>query len=316
MPKKAILKFNGEEIYPRTSLDNLVAVYGSTTTVQVPYLGADGKLDSSYLPSYVDDIIELKSVTTAPATAAVGDMYYNSTTNLIYTAIAVNTWSETGTEPETGKIYVDVTTDKIYRYAGSTSGLIEISKQISTVTSIRPVSSASNDVVPTEKAVATVLATVSVDGHTHAISEVNGLQDALNGKQATLTQGTGITISNSTVSIAASGNALGGVIIDTTASKGIALSNNGGTVAVTASAATKSANGFGVVAVGSNINVSNGTISVASASTSTPGITQLEGNIGTATGTALNNPPTTDAVKTYVSAQILAGVTCELISVD
>ena len=145
MPKKAILKFNGEEIYPRTSLDNLVAVYGSTTTVQVPYLGADGKLDSSYLPSYVDDIIELKSVTTAPATAAVGDMYYNSTTKLIYTAIAVNTWSETGTEPETGKIYVDVTTDKIYRYAGSTSGLIEISKQISTVTSIRPASSASGE---------------------------------------------------------------------------------------------------------------------------------------------------------------------------
>ena len=319
MPRKAILKFNNEVIYPRTSLDNLVAVYGSTTPVSVPYLDENGKLDPSYLPSYVDDIVELQSITTAPATAAVGDMYYNDTSKKIFTASAVNTWGETGEDPEAGKIYVDVTTDKIYRYGGSASGMVEISKQISTVTTVRTVDGgASNTVVPTELAVATALASVAVAGHTHAISDVTGLQDALDAKQATLTQGEGINISNATVSIAAADSAgtnakKGGVIVDTTASNGISITNNSGTIAASASTATKSANGFGVVAVGTNIDVSNGTISVASASTSTPGIAQLEGNIGTASGDALNNPPTTDAVKTYVNAQILAGVTCELL---
>lgn len=319
MPRKAILKFNNEVIYPRTSLDNLVEVYGSTTTVGVPTLDPEtGWIESKYLPSYVDDIVELKSITTAPATAAVGDLYYNSTSKKIFTATSANTWGETGVDPEKSKIYVDVTTDKIYRYGGSDSGMVEISKQISTVTTIRAVDSASDGVVPTEKAVAVALASVAVAGHTHAISDVNGLQDALDGKQGTLSEGEGINISNDTISIRAADSAgsnakKGGVIVDTTVSKGISITNNSGTIAASASAATKSADGFGVVAIGDNIDVSNGTISVAAASTSAPGVTQLEGNIGTANGTALNNPPTTDAVKTYVAAQILAGVTCELL---
>ena len=318
MPRKAILKFNNEVIYPRTSLDNLVAVYGSTETVQVPYLDANGKLDSSYLPSYVDDIVELTSITTAPSTAAVGDMYYNSTSKKIFTATAANTWGETGTDPESGKIYVDVTTDKIYRYGGSSSGMVEISKQISTVTSIRAVDSASNDVVPTEKAVATALASVAATGHTHGISDVTGLQDALDGKQATLSPGNGIDITSNVVSVKAADSAgenakLGGVIVNTSASNGIQLTNNSGTIAVSAGLATNSANGFGVVAIGTNINVSNGTISVAAGNTSSAGIVQLEGDISSATGDALNRPPTTDAVKTYVSSSILAGVTCELL---
>ena len=133
--KKILLKStSGDNLYPRTSVDNLVDAVGSTVSVSVPVLDANGKLDSSYLPSYVDDIVDLKAITgTAPSTCAKGDMYFNSTSgNLkIYTATAANTWGTTGVTPETGKIYVNTADSKIYRWSGT--AMVEISKQVSTV---------------------------------------------------------------------------------------------------------------------------------------------------------------------------------------
>ena len=128
--KKILLKSTGgDALYPRTSIDNLVDAVGSTVSVSVPVLDSNGKLDASYLPSYVDDIIDLKAITgTAPTSCAVGDKYYNSTSgNLkIYTATAANTWGTTGETPETGKIYVNLADSKIYRWSGS--AMVEISK--------------------------------------------------------------------------------------------------------------------------------------------------------------------------------------------
>ena len=179
--KKILLKStSGDALFPRTSIDNLVDAVGSTVSVSVPVLDANGKLDSSYLPSYVDDIIDLKAITgTAPTTCAVGDMYFNNASgNLkIYTATATNTWGTTGTTPETGKIYVNLADSKIYRWSGS--AMVEISKQVSTVTSVRATSSALDTVVPTEKAVATALGGKAASSHTHSIANVSGLQDAL-----------------------------------------------------------------------------------------------------------------------------------------
>ena len=106
--KKILLKSTGgDALYPRTSIDNLVDAVGSTVSVSVPVLDSNGKLDASYLPSYVDDIIDLKAITgTAPTSCAVGDMYFNNASgNLkIYTATAANTWGTTGATPEVGKI--------------------------------------------------------------------------------------------------------------------------------------------------------------------------------------------------------------------
>ena len=49
--KKILLKSSaGENLYSRASLDNLVDVVGGTTTVQVPTLDSDGRIDSRYLP--------------------------------------------------------------------------------------------------------------------------------------------------------------------------------------------------------------------------------------------------------------------------
>lgn len=86
----------------------------------VATLGADGKVPSSQLPSYVDDVIELLDMAaTAPATAAKGDLYFNTTSSKIFEATAANTWAEAGTDPEGGKIYITLDDNKTYRWGGS-----------------------------------------------------------------------------------------------------------------------------------------------------------------------------------------------------
>ena len=247
--KKILLKStSGDALFPRTSIDNLVDAVGSTVSVSVPVLDANGKLDSSYLPSYVDDIIDLKAITgTAPTTCAVGDMYFNNASgNLkIYTATATNTWGTTGTTPETGKIYVNLADSKIYRWSGS--AMVEISKQVSTVTSVRATSSALDTVVPTEKAVATALGGKAASSHTHSIANVSGLQDALDAKQGTLTAGTNISISNGTIS------------------------NTYSYSLPTASSSTK-----GGVKVGTGLSIASEVLSVNTGSTTAKGILQVD----------------------------------------
>jgi len=57
---------------------------------------------------------------TAPAQCSTGDMYFNTTTNLIYTAIATDTWGATGTAPTSTTIYVVLSTNSTYTYDGTT----------------------------------------------------------------------------------------------------------------------------------------------------------------------------------------------------
>ena len=260
--KKILLKStSGDALFPRTSIDNLVDAVGSTVSVSVPVLDANGKLDSSYLPSYVDDIVDLKAITgTAPTTCAVGDMYFNNASgNLkIYTATATNTWGTTGTTPETGKIYVNLADSKIYRWSGS--AMVEISKQVSTVTSVRATSSALDTVVPTEKAVATALGGKAASSHTHSIANVSGLQDALDAKQGTLTPGTNISISNGTIS------------------------NTYSYSLPTASSSTK-----GGVKVGAGLSIASEVLSVNTGSTTAKGILQVDETASNGVKIAVNS---------------------------
>lgn len=71
--------------------------------------GTDGKIPSSKLPSYVDDIIE---------------GYYKD--NKFYTSPGETTLIS----GETGKIYVDMYTNKTYRFASSQTGYVEISASL------------------------------------------------------------------------------------------------------------------------------------------------------------------------------------------
>jgi len=73
----------------------------------VAELGADGKVPTSQLPSYVDDVIE--------------GYYYN---NKFY----VDSSHTIEITPESGKIYVDLETNKTYRWSGST--YVEISASL------------------------------------------------------------------------------------------------------------------------------------------------------------------------------------------
>ena len=275
--KIQIKNANGDLLYPRTTLDNIVSAVGSTVSVSIPTL-TNGKLDPSYLPSYVDDIVDLKTIAgTAPTTCAAGDMYFNSTSgNLkIYTATAANTWGTTGATPEAGKIYVNLADSKIYRWSGS--AMVEISKQVSTVTSVRAASSALDTVVPTEKAVATALAGKAASSHSHAISDITNLQSTLNGKQGTLTAGTNISISNGTISSTYS-----------------------------YSLPTASASVLGGVKIGSNITISSGVISVADATTSVKGVVVLGDHTAIANSNSASPGGAAQcyAVKAYVADQL------------
>lgn len=92
----------------------------------VASLDGDGKVPSSQLPSYVDDVVDLLTLaSTAPATCAKDDKYYNTSSEKIFTATATNTWGSTGADPDKGVIYVALDTDKTYRWSGS--AMIEIS---------------------------------------------------------------------------------------------------------------------------------------------------------------------------------------------
>lgn len=60
----------------------------------------------------------------APATCDTGDIYFNTTDNLIYTATATDTWSTTGVAPTENTIYIEFTSQTAYAYDGTTLILV------------------------------------------------------------------------------------------------------------------------------------------------------------------------------------------------
>ena len=57
---------------------------------------------------------------TAPSTCSIGDVYFNTTTNLLYNATATDTWSSTGVAPTENTLYVIFSTQTSYIYNGTT----------------------------------------------------------------------------------------------------------------------------------------------------------------------------------------------------
>lgn len=94
----------------------------------VATLDSAGLVPSSQLPSYVDDVIELVNFVTVSPTSGmtVGQKWYNSTSKKIITANSATT--VVSSDPETGKIYVNLTDNKTYRWSGS--AMIEISASL------------------------------------------------------------------------------------------------------------------------------------------------------------------------------------------
>lgn len=72
------------------------------------------------LDTYKAEITPLLTVSdTAPAECERGDLYYNTTTELIYVATQPDTWSEEGTTPSIFNLYVDLSSSKLYYYDGT-----------------------------------------------------------------------------------------------------------------------------------------------------------------------------------------------------
>ena len=112
----------------------------------VATLGADGKVPTAQLPSYVDDVIDLVAIYPAKANIpttglTVGAKYFATSEKKIYTATST-TAVDGGADPETGKIYVvtskpanataDVNTT--WRWSGTAMAQVGSSLVLGTVT--------------------------------------------------------------------------------------------------------------------------------------------------------------------------------------
>lgn len=94
-------------------------------------LGEDGKVPSTQLPSYVDDVIEIQKVVAAKANIptsglTVGQIFYATAEKKLFTATST-TAVDAGATPEAGKIYIAVADgNKQYRWGGDSAGLVQI----------------------------------------------------------------------------------------------------------------------------------------------------------------------------------------------
>lgn len=125
----------------------------------VATLDSGGLVPTSQLPSYVDDVLEYTNYSSFPASG------------------------------ETGKIYVDLATGDIYRWSGS--AYVQINDAVSSADQATRLATArtiavDGDVVGSTtfdgSADVTITATVQDDSHNHIISNVDGLQSALDAK--------------------------------------------------------------------------------------------------------------------------------------
>lgn len=98
-------------------------------------LDSTGKVPSSQLPSYVDDVIDVVSVVTSNPTSGmtIGNVYYNSATKKLFTATSAT--AGVTSDPEAGKIYVSIANNKTYRWSGSIMTEISASLALGTTSS-------------------------------------------------------------------------------------------------------------------------------------------------------------------------------------
>jgi len=279
---------NGNKLFPRTSINNIVGE-DFTTVVSIPVLDGTGKIKAENLPSFVDDVIELVAVSEmAPASCAAGDMYFNSgsTNKKIYTATAANTWGTTGVEPEKSKIYVNTTDNKTYRWSGTV--MTEIGKMPAVATTIRVSGTADDNHVASEKAVrdalvaagaytlpaATAFELGGVKVAAVATSGINNASGAISIATASASQlggvkiGSNISVSNGVISVAESTNSQKGVVLTKSTVDGNnaslpATDSAVGTVPTVWAVETALKAKQDKLTAGTGVSISNGTVSVA-----------------------------------------------------
>src|SRR5690554_1924313 len=85
----------------------------------VAELDASGKVPSTQLPSYVDDVVDLVAFVTSNPTSGMvaGQKRYNTTSKQIFTSTSAS--AGTSSAPESDKIYVRVDNNTTWRWSGS-----------------------------------------------------------------------------------------------------------------------------------------------------------------------------------------------------
>ena len=98
-------------------------------------IGEDGSVNVD-IPVSIDEVVNLRSITTEPTTANEGDCYYNDTTTLIHYYID-GAW-DAGAEPQKSKVYFFEDGKSIHQYRSDGNVLIEIqdTPQIATDTTV------------------------------------------------------------------------------------------------------------------------------------------------------------------------------------
>ena len=88
----------------------------------------------------IDNNVELLDVIDiAPSECSIGDKYYNTEDNLIYTAVDTDTWSSTGEQPKSGVFYIVFSKQSNYVYDGTTLqyvGFMPVSDSLANLTSV------------------------------------------------------------------------------------------------------------------------------------------------------------------------------------
>lgn len=303
------------------TVDDKFANYVQTSKLGVANgvatLDSTGVVPASQLPSYVDDVIE-------------------GTYSAELNEFMVNDHAITG---ESGKIYVDTTTKKTYRYAGSSAGYVEISESIVT-----------NDGSPTaygtQSGEALAARVTSIEGSqvtgvkgnsetTYRKGEVNitpaniGLGNLTNNKQVKglasgttsghiVTWGTdGYTVADSGFTIATSVPS-GAVFTDTTYDLEASKSSTNGNVKIGLSGSDSTSDqvtvkGTGLIQVTSD---ANGVVSIATTATSNTGtVTKVSTGAGL-TGGDVTTTGTIKAALVSETANSAAAGTGQLYAVE
>ena len=217
----------GQALVKRSATDgdvewgNIIPASEKGTASGVAELDSNGKVLSSQLPSYVDDVIE---------------GYYNSTDDRFYEESTFTTLIT----PESGKSWVDITSNKSYRWSGSVYIRVDEGVQLGETSSTAyrgdrgktaydfsqtPYTStpamngtgsagsssawAKGDHVHPKDTTKTDKVSGATSGHLAALDSSGNLTDsgkALSDLQAKLTAGNGITINSSTNTISADVN--------------------------------------------------------------------------------------------------------------
>ena len=155
------ISFNGTQNITINAVDSTPRIASSLLGVAngVATLDSNGLVPSSQLPSYVDDVLEYTNLAGLPASG------------------------------ETSKLYVTLDTNKIYRWSGSI--YVEISANASTADAAIKLATArtislSGDVTGSVSfdgtSNVTITAVIVDDSHNHIISNIDGLQAALDGR--------------------------------------------------------------------------------------------------------------------------------------